>query len=115
MVTENVRDFRSLVAANPFPGVLFTSSRTFSRSRASTGVLVDALDSWLTAAARSPRPAEDWLQRLSPDWTDGVSTSSCQLTIVACRRGSALDQTISIQTVVELGEHQFASRAADSV
>lgn len=66
VVTENVRDFRSLVASDPFPGVLLTSSRTFSRSRASTGVLVDALDAWLTAAARSPRPAEDWLQAPQP-------------------------------------------------
>lgn len=62
VVTENVRDFRSLVAADPLTGVLFTSSRTFPRSRASTGLLVDALDSWLTEAARTPRPAEDWLQ-----------------------------------------------------
>lgn len=65
VVTENVRDFRSLVAADPLPGVLFTSSRTFSRSRASTGLLVDALDAWLTAAALSSRTAEDWL-RASP-------------------------------------------------
>ena len=62
MVTGNVWDPRSLVAAQPVPGVLFRSSRTFSRCRASTGLLVGALDSWLTEAARTPRLAENWLQ-----------------------------------------------------
>ena len=61
VVTENVRDFRSLVATEPRPGVLFTSSRTFRRSRGDLGTIVAALDRWLRAAVDDPRPAEDWL------------------------------------------------------
>lgn len=62
VVTENVKDFRALVAASDAgPGVLFTSSRTFPRSRHDLGPLIAALDGWLIAARISPRPAEDWL------------------------------------------------------
>lgn len=61
VVTENVKDFRPLVATGSGPGVLFTSSRAFPRSRRNLGLLVDALDRWLIIAAAAPRPAEDWL------------------------------------------------------
>lgn len=63
VVTENVRDFRTLVVADPHPGVLFTSSRTFPRSRRSTGPLVDALERWPQGPAEAAfRPPEDWLR-----------------------------------------------------
>lgn len=61
VVTENVKDFGRLVATGSGPGVLFTSSRSFARSRRNPGALVGALDRWLVAAASSPRPVEDWL------------------------------------------------------
>jgi hypothetical protein len=68
IVTENVKDFAPLFrraeemgqAAAP---LLFTSSRTFPRSRRNPGPLIDALDAWLRAAGSNPPPLEDWLQR----------------------------------------------------
>lgn len=60
VVTENVKDFRPLVATGTGPGVIFTSSRRFARSRRDLGPLVQALDRWL-AATTHPRPLEDWL------------------------------------------------------
>lgn len=62
IVTENVKDFRPLLAAGTGPGVIFTSSRSFPRSRRDLGPLVEALDRWLVAAT-APRPLEDWLAR----------------------------------------------------
>lgn len=61
VVTENVKDFRPLVAAGVGPGVLFTSSRTFPRSRRRPGPLIDALDRWLVTASAAQRSIEDWL------------------------------------------------------
>lgn len=61
VATENVTDFRPLVAEGAGPGVLFTSSRTFARSRRNPRPLVNALVAWLTDPA--PRPIEDWLQQ----------------------------------------------------
>lgn len=65
VVTENVKDFRGLVtgdsASGSGPGVLFTSSRTFPRSRQNLGPLIDAIDHWLVSAESSPPPPEDWL------------------------------------------------------
>lgn len=61
VVTENVKDFRPIVADGHGPGVLFTSSRQFPRRRRNLGPLVDALDRWLTATPIAPRPVEDWL------------------------------------------------------
>lgn len=68
IVTENVKDFRPLLrrseesGAAPTP-LLFTSSRTFPRSRRNPGPLIDALDAWLRVSASEPRPTEEWLSR----------------------------------------------------
>lgn len=64
LVTENVKDFARLVSAaegtgKPCPGLLFTSSRSFPRSRRSPGPLIAALNAWLGEPAH---PAEDWLR-----------------------------------------------------
>jgi hypothetical protein len=69
LLTENVKDFRpillrALQAGGVTAGLLFTSSRSFPRSRKNPGPLIDALHSWLR---NGPPPApltEDWL--LSP-------------------------------------------------
>jgi len=66
IVTENVKDFAPLLRRAEESGqaaapLLFTSSRTFPRSRRNPGLLIDALDTWLRAAASSPPPLEDWL------------------------------------------------------
>jgi hypothetical protein len=66
IVTENIEDFRPLLrhteesGQDPTP-LLFTSSRTFPRSRRNPGPLIDALAGWLDSAADARRPAEDWL------------------------------------------------------
>jgi hypothetical protein len=67
LLTENVKDFqpiklRTVQAQAPIAGLLFTSSRTFPRSRQQVGPLVDALDAWLTKGAPEPPIIEDWLQ-----------------------------------------------------
>ena len=66
LLTENVKDFRpillrALQAGPPGAGVLFTSSRTFPRSRKNPGPLVRALDGWLTAGPPAPPILEAWL------------------------------------------------------
>lgn len=66
LVTENVKDFAPLLRRAEEPGrttapVLFTSSRTFPRSRRNPGPLITALDAWLRAPDVTRRPAEDWL------------------------------------------------------
>jgi predicted nuclease of predicted toxin-antitoxin system len=68
VVTENVKDFRRLVIGSeqlgePSCGCLFTSSRTFPRSRHNPGPIVDALDAWLRSPDAARRPAEDWLSK----------------------------------------------------
>jgi NAD(P)-dependent dehydrogenase (short-subunit alcohol dehydrogenase family) len=65
IVTENVKDFRPLVRRAEESGqyptpLLFTSSRTFPRSRRNPGPLIDALAAWLDVAGPK-QPAEDWL------------------------------------------------------
>lgn len=66
VVTENVRDFRALVVDDPAgPGVLFTSSRTFPRTRRGIGKLIAAIDDWIAAAAKTDQPVEVWLQPAS--------------------------------------------------
>lgn len=66
IVTENVKDFAPLLRRAEESGhtatlVLFTSSRTFPRSRRNPGPLITALDAWLRAPDVTQRPAEDWL------------------------------------------------------
>jgi predicted nuclease of predicted toxin-antitoxin system len=66
LLTENVNDFRpillrALQAGQPSAGVLFTSSRTFPRSRKNPGPLVRALDAWLTAGPPALPVLEAWL------------------------------------------------------
>jgi hypothetical protein len=66
IVTENVKDFRRLLAQDSEltgPGLLFTSVRTFPRSRRAPGSLIAALGSWLTQPGVHDRPPEDWLLR----------------------------------------------------
>ena len=66
LLTENVKDFRPLAlralqAGTAAPGLLFTNSRTFIRSRKNPGPLVDALDTWLLTGPPPPPQMEDWL------------------------------------------------------
>jgi hypothetical protein len=67
LLTENVKDFqpiklRALQANASTAGLLFTSSRTFPRSRQHIGPLVDALDAWLAQGPPEPPIIEDSLQ-----------------------------------------------------
>lgn len=66
LVTENVKDFVPLLrhaeeSGEPITAVLFTSSRTFPRSRRNPGPLISALDAWLRASDAAERPPQDWL------------------------------------------------------
>lgn len=64
IVTENVKDFRRLLMQDSElagPGLLFTSGRTFPRSRRAPGSLIVSLESWLTQPGVLVRPPEDWL------------------------------------------------------
>lgn len=66
LLTENVKDFRpimlrALQAGGPAAGLLFTSSRTFPRSRHNPGPLVEAIDAWLAKGPPTPPLTEDWL------------------------------------------------------
>lgn len=66
IVTENVKDFRRILAAAqesgmPRAALLFTSSRRFPRSRRNPGPLIDALDAWLRGPDAGHSPEEDWL------------------------------------------------------
>jgi NADPH-dependent ferric siderophore reductase len=67
VVTENVKDYRRLFmqaeeAGIRCPGVLFTSSRIFPRSRRDPGPLIAALAAWLNRRDVHDRPVEDWLR-----------------------------------------------------
>jgi len=66
LLTENVKDFRpimlrALAAGTASRGLLFTSSRAFPRSRKDPGVLIRALDAWLTAGPPATPVTESWL------------------------------------------------------
>lgn len=68
IVTENVKDFAPLLRqveelGQPTAPLLFTSSRTFPRSRRNPGPLIEALDAWLRAADAAEPLLEAWLQR----------------------------------------------------
>jgi hypothetical protein len=67
LVTENVKDFRRLFpraeeSTRRKAALLYTTSRTFPRSRRNPGPLVAALDAWLRHPDAGRRPAEDWLR-----------------------------------------------------
>jgi hypothetical protein len=66
VVTENVKDFRRLLlradeSQQGSPSLLFTSNRSFPRSRRNPGPLIRALDAWLRRTDRDALPKEDWL------------------------------------------------------
>ncbi|HEX6500560.1 MAG TPA: DUF5615 family PIN-like protein [Micromonosporaceae bacterium] len=66
LLTENVKDFRpimlrTLQAGGPTAGLLFTSSRTFPRSRQKPGPIIEAVDAWLNSGPPRPPVIEDWL------------------------------------------------------
>jgi hypothetical protein len=66
LLTENVKDFRpimlrTLQAGLPGCGLLFTSSRTFPRSRKNPGPLIRALHVWLNTEPPAPPVTGSWL------------------------------------------------------
>jgi predicted nuclease of predicted toxin-antitoxin system len=66
IVTENIADFRPLQAraldvGSPAADLLLVLTGRFARTPARRHELVDGLHRWLVDAARTARPAEDWL------------------------------------------------------
>ena len=66
LVTENVKDFRpillrALQSEAPCTGILYTSSRSFPRSRKNPGPLIEPLHQWLEAGPPDAPLTEDWL------------------------------------------------------
>lgn len=66
LLTENVKDFRpimlrTLQTGGAAAGLLFTSSRTFPRSRHKVSPLIEAIDAWLAKGPPAPPLTEDWL------------------------------------------------------
>ena len=66
LLTENVKDFRpillrALQADTPVTGILFTSSRSFPRSRRNPGPQIQAIHGWMVSGPPEPPLAEDWL------------------------------------------------------
>ncbi len=66
LLTENVKDFRPLLlramqADTPATRILFTSSRSFPRSRKNPGPLISALHAWLSSGLPQAPITEDWL------------------------------------------------------
>src|SRR5260370_21289454 len=69
LVTENVKDFRPILLravqeGTATTGILFTSSRTFARSRKNPAPLISALHSWLQTGPPEAPVVEDWLTDL---------------------------------------------------
>lgn len=67
LLTENVKDFRPILlravqGGGVTTGLLYTSSRTFMRSRQNPGPLIHALDTWLSTGHPQAPLTEDWLQ-----------------------------------------------------
>jgi hypothetical protein len=67
LLTENVKDFRPILlramqGGAVTTGLLYTSSRTFIRSRQNPGPLINALDTWLSTGPPPAPLTEDWLQ-----------------------------------------------------
>jgi len=76
LLTENVKDFRPIMlramqAGPPGCGLLFTSSRTFPRSRKNPSPPINALHSWLTAGPPAAPVTESWLPGSSDPWQEG--------------------------------------------
>lgn len=70
LVTENGKDcrpimMRALQTGGATTGLLFTSSRTFPRSRQNLGPLFEALQAWLAAGPPPSHMIEDWLLKHS--------------------------------------------------
>ena len=66
LLTENVKDFRpillrALQSDLPGTGILYTSSRSFPRSRKNPGPLIEALRDWLETGPPDSPLTEDWL------------------------------------------------------
>jgi hypothetical protein len=66
LLTENVKDFRpimlhALQTGGTATGLLFTSNRSFPRSRHNPGPLIEAIDAWLAKGPPPPPHTEDWL------------------------------------------------------
>lgn len=69
LLTENVKDFRpillrTLQTDTPPTGILYTSSRSFPRSRKNPGPMIHALDAWLKPGPPAAPLTEDWLFNL---------------------------------------------------
>ena len=62
-MTEPAKPIQALQTNAATAGLLFTSSRTFPRSREHVGPLIDALDVWLAKGSPGPPIIDDWLQR----------------------------------------------------
>ncbi len=66
LVTENVKDFRpillrALQADAITAGIVYTSNRSFPRSRKNPGPLVQALHAWMLNGPPEAPLTEDWL------------------------------------------------------
>ncbi|WP_322753431.1 DUF5615 family PIN-like protein [Frankia sp. Cas3] len=67
IVTENVKDFRRLLVAadeagGQMIGMIYTSNRTFPRTRRNHEPLVTALDAWLRRTTLDNAALEEWLR-----------------------------------------------------
>lgn len=66
LVTENVKDFRpilqrALQADTITTGIVYTSNRSFPRSRKNPGPLIQALHAWMLNGPPEAPLTEDWL------------------------------------------------------
>jgi predicted nuclease of predicted toxin-antitoxin system len=66
LVTENVKDFRpilhrALQADTIITGIVYTSNRSFPRSRKNPGPLIQALHAWMLDGPPEAPLTEDWL------------------------------------------------------
>jgi predicted nuclease of predicted toxin-antitoxin system len=66
LVTENVKDFRpilqrTLQADTITTGIVYTSNRSFPRSRKNPGPLIQALHAWMVDGPPEAPLTEDWL------------------------------------------------------
>lgn len=66
LVTENVKDFRPILqrtrqADTIANGIVYTSNRSFPRSRKNPGPLIQALHAWIVDGPPEAPLTEDWL------------------------------------------------------